>query len=154
MSELGKSFLQKRQKNRKSVSKCRMCAKNHCREMKFWFKQKTRRRMNTGTLENHLEKNSIKKLKKNSKIQSEIAVCEQKNHQREKEFLCSNIVFSLYCKIRAQKFHAAKPLAFSLQFLFRRDQNHYSKLTSKIIKICEQILKKVSAPIQFKFFEW
>ena len=27
--------------------------------------------------------------------------------------------------------HAAKPLAFSLHFLFRRDQNHYSNLTSK-----------------------
>ena len=37
---------------------------------------------------------------------------------------------------------AAKPLAFSLHFLFRRDQNHYSNLTSKIMKRCEQILKK------------
>ena len=41
------------------------------------------------------------------------------------------------------KTHAAKPLAFSLHFLFRRDQNHYPKLTSKIMK-CEQILKKHS----------
>ena len=57
-------------------------------------------------------------------------------------------------KIRAKKNHAAKPLAFSLHFLFRRDQNHYSNLTSKIMKMCEQILKKKdSAPIQFKFFE-
>ena len=34
-----------------------------------------------------------------------------------------------------------KPIAFSLHFLFGRDQNHYSNLTSKIMKMCEQILK-------------
>ena len=55
---------------------------------------------------------------------------------------CPNIVFSFYFKIRATKFHAAKHLAFSLHFLFRREQNDYSYLTSKIIKMCEQILKK------------
>ena len=33
------------------------------------------------------------------------------------------------------------------------DQNHCSNLTSKIMKMCEQILKKDSTPIQFKFFE-
>ena len=44
----------------------------------------------------------------------------------EKPNFCSNTVFSLYFKIRAKKIHAAKPLAFSLHFLFRRDQNHYS----------------------------
>ena len=48
--------------------------------------------------------------------------------------------------IRAKKVHAAKPLAFSLHFLFRRDQNHHSNLTSKIMKMCEQILKKKTAP--------
>ena len=64
----------------------------------------------------------------------------------EKPNFCSNTVFSLYFKIRAKKIHAAKPLAFSLQFLFRRDQNHYSNLTSKIMKMCEQILKKKTAP--------
>ena len=41
-----------------------------------------------------------------------------------------------------RKIHAAKPLAFSLHFLFRRDQNHHSNFTSKIMKMCEQILKK------------
>ena len=88
---------------------------------------------------------------KNSKNQS--AACEQKTTSEKANF-CSNAVFSLYFKIRAKKIHAAKPLAFSLHFLFRRDQNHHSNLTSKIMKICEQILKKkYSAPIQFKFFE-
>ena len=102
--------------------------------------------------ENHLE-NPIQKIEKNSKNQSEIAACEQKTTTEKPKF-CSNTVFSLYFKIRAKKIHAAKPLAFSLHFLFRRDQNHYSNLTSKIMIMCEQILKKKdSAPIQFKFFE-
>ena len=43
--------------------------------------------------------------------------------------------------LEQKQFHAAKPLAFSLQIPFRRDQNHYSNLTSKIMKMCEQILK-------------
>ena len=68
--------------------------------------------------------------------QSEIAACEQKT-TNEKPNFCSNTVFSLYFKIRARKIHAAKPLAFSLHFLFRHDQDHYSNLTSKIMKMCE-----------------
>ena len=95
--------------------------------------------------ENHLEKDPIQKSKKNSKNQSEIAVCEQKT-TTEKSNFCSNTIFSLYFKIRAKKIHAAKPLVFSLHFLFRRDQNHHSNLTSKIMKMCEQILKKKTAP--------
>ena len=65
----------------------------------------------------------------------------------------SNTVFSIYFKCEAKKFQAEKSIPFSLHFLFRRDQNHYSNLTSKIMKMCEQILKKDSSPIQFKFFE-
>ena len=80
---------------------------------------------------------------KNCKNQSEIAACEQKTTSEKANF-CSNTVFSLYFKFRAKKFHAAKPLAFSLHFLFRRDQNHYSNLTSKIMKMCEQFLKKTA----------
>ena len=60
----------------------------------------------------------------------------------EKANFCSNTVVSLYFKFRAKKFHAAKALAFSLHFLFQRDQNHHSNLTSKIMKMCEQIFKK------------
>ena len=88
---------------------------------------------------NHLEKKIRSKNWKNSKNRSEIAACEQKTTSEKANF-CSNIVFSLYFKFGAKKFHAAKPLAFSLHFLFRRDQNHYSNLTSKIMKMCEQIL--------------
>ena len=90
--------------------------------------------------ENHLEKNPIQKIEKTEKIK-EIATCEQKTTSEKANF-CSNTVFSLYSKFRAKKFHAAKPLAFSLHFLFRRDHNQHSNLTSKIMKMCEQILKK------------
>ena len=86
-------------------------------------------------------KKSDAKNRKNSKNQSEIAACEQKT-TTEKPNFCSNTIFALYFKIRAKKIHAARPLAFYLHFLFRRDQNHYSNLTSKIMKMCEQILKK------------
>ena len=64
---------------------------------------------------NHLEKKSDPKNRKNSKNQSEIAACEKTTS--EKANFCSNTVFSLYFKFRAKKFHAAKPLAFSLHFL-------------------------------------
>ena len=90
-------------------------------------------------------KKSDPKSWKNCKNQSEIAACEQKTTSEKAKF-CSNPVFSLYLKFRAKKFHAAKPLAFSLHFLFRRDQNHYSNLTSKIMKMCEQIVKKRQRP--------
>ena len=80
--------------------------------------------------ENHLEKKSDQKNPKNNKNQSEIAACEQKTTSERANF-CPNTVFSLYFKFRAKKIHAAKPLAFLLQFLFRRDENNYSNLTSK-----------------------
>ena len=91
-------------------------------------------------------KNFDPKNRKNSKNQSEIAACEKKTTSEKPNF-CSNTIFALYFKIRAKKIHAAKPLAFSLHFLFRRDQqNHNSNLTSKIMKMCEQILKKRQRP--------
>ena len=70
---------------------------------------------------NDLEKILIQKIQK-TKNKSEIATCEQKTPS-EKATFCSNTV-SLYFKFRAKKIHAAKPLAFWLHFLFRRDQNH------------------------------
>ena len=91
--------------------------------------------------ENHLEKNPIQKIGKTVKIRVKLPHVNKKT-TTEKPNFCSNTVFSLYFKIRANKIHAAKPLAFSLHFLFRRDQNHYSDLTSKVMKMCEHILKK------------
>ena len=96
-------------------------------------------------LEKPFKKILSKKSKKNSKNQSEIAACEQKTTPDKVNF-CSNNVFLLYFKFTAKNIHTAKPLAFSLHFLFRRDQNHYSNLTSEIMKMCEQILKKKTAP--------
>ena len=93
-------------------------------------------------------KKSDQKLKKNSKNQGEIAEGEQKTTSKKAHF-CSNTLFSLYFKIRAKKIHVEKPLAFSLHFLFRRDKNPYSNLTSKIMKMCEQIFRKKTAP-QYK----
>ena len=54
----------------------------------------------------------------------------------------SNTVFSLYFKIELNKIHAAKTLASSLHFLFRCDQNRHFNLTSRTIRMCEQIFKK------------
>ena len=80
-------------------------------------------------------KKSDPKNRENCKNQSEIAAHEQKTNSEKANF-CSNTFFSIYFKIRAIKFHAAKPIWLP-----------------KIMKMCEQILKKDSAPIQFKFFE-
>ena len=60
--------------------------------------------------ENHLEKKSDPKNRKNSINQGEIAACEQKTTSKKANF-CLHTIFSLYFKIRAKKFHAAKPLA-------------------------------------------
>ena len=84
-------------------------------------------------LEKPFRKNPIQKYEKN-KHQSEIAACEQKNTSEKANF-CSNNVFSVCFKIRAKNIHSAKPLAFSLHFPFRRDQNHYSRQRSNTIQI-------------------
>ena len=89
---------------------------------------------------------------KNSKNQREIDACEQNTTSEEANF-CTYIVFSHYFKLRSKKFNAAKPLVSWFRFLFWRDPNHNSNLTSRIMKKCDQIFKKNSAPIHFKFFE-
>ena len=76
---------------------------------------------------NHLEKNPIQKIEKTVKIRVKLPHVNKKPLARKRIFVHTQ--FSLYFKIRAKKIHAAKPLAFSLHFLFRRDQNHYSNLT-------------------------
>ena len=114
--------------------------------MKIQLKQKICLEWAVNGLGKPFGKKSHPKNRKNSKNQSGIGACEQKT-TTEKSNFCSNTIFSLYFKIRAKKIHAAKPLAFSLYFLFRRDQNHHSNLTSRIMKMCEQIfLKKRQRP--------
>ena len=91
--------------------------------------------------ENHLEKNPIQKIEKTVNIIVKLPHVNKKTTSEKANF-CSNTVFSLYFKFRAKKLHAAKPLAFSLHFLFKRDQNHYSNLTSKIMKCVNRSQKK------------
>ena len=102
---------------------------------------------------NHLEKNPIQKIEKNVKNEVKLQYANKKPLARKRIF--AQKPFSDSTLNLERKNFAAKPLPFSLHFLVRRDQNHYSNLTSKIMKMCEQILKKKdSAPIQFKIFEF
>ena len=84
----------------------------------------------------------MEKLKKYVKIIANVPHENKKPLAREQIFL----------QIRAEKFHAAKPVAFSLHF-FQRDQNHHSNLTAKIIKMWTYPTRKEATQynsIQFK----
>ena len=52
----------------------------------------------------------------------------------------------MWTKTTSEKANFCSQTPFSRRFLFRRDQNNYSNLTSKIMKMCEQILKKRQCP--------
>ena len=95
-------------------------------------------------LKNHLEKNPIQKIEKTVKIKVKLPHVNEKPLARKWIFVQTPFSYSIL-KLE-QKIHATKPLAFSLHFLFRRDQNHYSNLTSKIMKMCEQIITKRQRP--------
>ena len=86
-------------------------------------------------------KNPIQKIEKTVKIKVKLPNVNKKPLARKQIFVQTPFSHSTL-KLEPKKYHAAKSLAFSLQFLFRPDQNHYSNLTSKIMKMCEQILKK------------
>ena len=49
-------------------------------------------------------------------------------------------------KLDRKKFTPQNHSLFRSNSCFRRDQNHFSNLTSKIMKMCEQIFKKKTAP--------
>ena len=72
--------------------------------------------------ENQLE-NSNEKIEKNSINRRQIAAREQKITIEKAIFCLKTVLLNL-------KTRAAKSLAFSLHFLFQRDQNHHSKMTS------------------------
>ena len=99
--------------------------------------------------ENHLEKSRSKKSKKTVKIKVKLPHVNKKPLARNRIVVQTPFSHSTL-KLEQKKIHAAKPLAYSLRFLFRRDQNHYSNLTSKIMKMCEQILKKRQRPNTFQ----
>ena len=91
---------------------------------------------------NYLEKNAIQKIeKKTVKIRVKLPRVNKKPLPRNRIFVQTPFSHSTL-KLERKKIYVAKPLAFWLHFLFRRDQNHHSNLTSKIMKMCEQILKK------------
>ena len=86
------------------------------------------------------------KIEKTVKIKVKLPNVNKKTTSEKANF-CSNSVFSHYFKIRAKNFRPQNHSLFSLHFLFRRDQNHFSNLTSKTMKLCEQILKKTAGRI-------
>ena len=108
-------------------------------------KQKTRPRTDYEWIGKPFRKNPIQNLKKNSKIKVKLPHVNKKPLAKKRIFVQTPFSHSTL-NLKRKKFHAAKPLAFSLHFLIRRDQNHYFNLTSKIMKMCEEILKKRQRP--------
>ena len=86
------------------------------------------------------KKSDPKNRKKTEKIKVKLSHVNKKPLAGKRIFVQAQFSPSTL-KLERKKFHAAKPLAFSLHFRFRRDQNHDSNLTSKIMKMCE-IFKK------------
>ena len=83
----------------------------------------------------HLEKNPIQKVDKTAQTEVKLPHVNKKTASEKAKF-CSNTVFSLYFKITAKKFPAAKLLAFSVSAWPK-------SLLQKLMKMCEQIWKKV-----------
>ena len=94
--------------------------------------------------ENHLEKKFGTKNLKTVKIEVKLPHVNKKQLAKKRMFVQKP--FSHSTLKLEQKNHAAKSHVFSIHFLFRRDRNHYSNLNSKIMKKCEQILKKRQSP--------
>ena len=85
---------------------------------------------------NHLEKNAIQKIEKTVKIRVKLPHVNKKPLARNRIFVQTPFSHSTL-KLERKKITPQN------QSLFRSkiDQNHYSNLTSKIMKMCEQILK-------------
>ena len=95
---------------------------------------------------NHLEKKPIQKTEKTVKMKVKLPHVNKKPQARKRIFVQTPFSHSTLNLERKNFTSQNHSLAFSLHFLFRRDQNHYSNLTSKIMKMCEQILKKRQRP--------
>ena len=70
------------------------------------------------------KKSDPKNWKKTVEIKVKLPHVNKKTTSKKSNF-CSNTGFSLYFKFQQKKIHATKPLAFSLHFLFRRDQKSW-----------------------------
>ena len=114
----------------KTENQCKMPCVNKkplARRRNFIQTKNTRPRMKYGWIgENHLKIQS-KKFKKRVKIKVKFPHVNKKPLAKERIFFQTPFSHSTL-----KLDHTAKPLAFSLHFLLRRDQNHYSNCTSKI----------------------
>ena len=93
----------------------------------------------------HLDKNSVQQIEKTVKIKVKLPHVNKKPLARKRIFVQTPFSHSTL-NLERKKFTPQNHSFFSLHFLFRRDQNHYSNLTSKIMTMCEQILKKRQRP--------
>ena len=124
------------------MSKCQNAAceqKTTSDKEKFGLNKKLRLERTMNGLGKPFRKNPIKKTK-TVKRKVKLLHVNEKPLARKRIFVQTLFSHST-SKIRVKTFHAAKPLTFSLHCLFRRDQNHFSNMTSKIMKMVEHILK-------------
>ena len=106
-------------------------------------KQKTRRWPDYDELAKPVLKNQIK-----TENRCQNAACEQKTTNKKANFF--QTAFS-HCTLKLERKNFTpqnRNTRFSLHFLFRHGQNHCSNLTSKIIKMCEEILRQRPNTIQ------
>ena len=106
----------------------------------FGLNKKLRLERTMNGLGKPFRKNPIQETEKTVKRKLKLLHVNEKSLARKRIFVLTLFSHST-SKIRVKTFHAAKPLAFSLHCLFRRDQNHFSNMTSKIMKMVEHILK-------------
>ena len=93
-----------------------------------------------------IRKTTLKKIwlmeieEQNNKNQRPNDACEKKSRRSKSLFKHCFLI----SKISAKRIHAEKLLVFLLLILFQHDQNYQFELTSKIMKVCKQILKNTS----------
>ena len=76
-----------------------------------------------------------------------------KKPQAKKEFFVQTPFSISTLKLERTNFTPQNHSLFDPLPAFRLDQNHYSNLTSKVMKMCEQMLKQDRVPISFNIFE-
>ena len=104
--------------------------------------------------ENRKERNPIQKTEKTVNIKLNLPHVNKKPLARKRIFIQTPFSYSTFLlKFEQKKFTPQNHSFFRSTSCFGVTKITTAITTSKIIKLCEQILKKDSAPIQFKFFE-
>ena len=120
-----KPFIENQVKNinkKQKINQNAACEQKTISEKWKFGSNKKRASMNSEWVEKTIwKKIRSKKSRKTVKIKMKLPHVNKKPLARKRTFVQTQF-FSLYFKIRAKKFHAAKPIAFSLPLLFRRDQ--------------------------------